>query len=305
MTSTPTEKLRECPFCPDGGEPYVHAIGNDHSRKRGDGAEVGCEKCHFSKRVGVVHYSVEWAVNAAIAAWNTRAMVATPTDASLVRRLEEVREKISMAFKNRIYPIGSLPYSHGERCMREALTALDSIVRQHQSPPDAAEALATGYLALESMLADWIHYVTKVRKMDYAFAPDPGLNPACVKAKAALSSIQNTRDAAGSGADTAASARHSTEGVSCLSSAEYEKTCPSITPDSNEQAGIGDLAIQHGLIDSPTAFAHRERLESALKGISDENKIDAGIGFGGFDFWIKLNGVEYHLHAKPTGVPYE
>jgi len=84
VTESLIEKLLPCPFCPDGGDPYVNAIGNDHSRKRGDGAEVGGKKCYFSKKVGVVRYSVEWAVNAAIEAWNTRvtpaAQPATLTD---------------------------------------------------------------------------------------------------------------------------------------------------------------------------------------------------------------------------------
>jgi hypothetical protein len=115
------------------------------------------------------------------------------------------------------------PDDYSEQCYRRAMREAIAIVRQHQPSSDAAEALATGYLALESMLADWIHYVTKVRKMDYAFAPDPGLNPACVKAKAALTAIQNTRDAAGSGADTAASAGRSTEGVEGPSHADSEE----------------------------------------------------------------------------------
>ena len=62
---------------------------------------------------------------------------------------------------------------------------------------------------------------------------------------------------------------------------------------------LGEMAIQHGLIDSPTAYVHREKIEKALRSISDEGKSDAGVGFGGFDFWIKLNGIEYYINAKP------
>jgi hypothetical protein len=68
----------------------------------------------------------------------------------------------------------------------------------------------------------------------------------------------------------------------------------------NNMENIGKLAAQHGLIDSPTAFAHREKIEAAFKSISDENKCDAGIGLDGFDFWMKLQGIEYYFNVKTT-----
>jgi hypothetical protein len=60
---------------------------------------------------------------------------------------------------------------------------------------------------------------------------------------------------------------------------------------------LGKLAIEFGLIDSPTAFAHRDKIEGALRSISDDGKSDAGIGEDGFDFWIKIQGIEYYIHA--------
>lgn len=70
------EMLKDCPFCPGGGNPYVHAIGNEHTKKRG--AEVGCKQCRFKKEIGVIRYSVEWAVTKAIEVWNTRASLLDP-----------------------------------------------------------------------------------------------------------------------------------------------------------------------------------------------------------------------------------
>lgn len=64
---------------------------------------------------------------------------------------------------------------------------------------------------------------------------------------------------------------------------------------------IGKIAIQHGIIDSPTLFMHRSKIEAALKTIADEGKIDVGIGLGSMDFWIKLQGIEYYIEATPKG----
>ncbi len=85
----------------------------------------------------------------------------------------------------------------------------------------------------------------------------------------------------------------------CLQDSEDKKSCSSNLAE-NEEQNIGELAIQNGLMDSPTAFAHRNRIEQALRTISDEGKSDAGIGFGAFDFWIKLQGIEYYFNVKPT-----
>lgn len=85
----------------------------------------------------------------------------------------------------------------------------------------------------------------------------------------------------------------------CLQDSEDKKSCASKLAENEQQEDIGKLAIKHGLMDSPTAFAHRNKIEQALRAISDEGKSDAGIGFGGFDFWIKLDGIEYYFNAKP------
>lgn len=84
----------------------------------------------------------------------------------------------------------------------------------------------------------------------------------------------------------------------CLSQNANKKSCASGSADGEKLQNIGEVAIQHGLIDSPTAFAHRDKIEAALRTISDEGKSDAGIGFGGFDFWIKLHGIEYYFNVK-------
>lgn len=68
----------------------------------------------------------------------------------------------------------------------------------------------------------------------------------------------------------------------------------------DEQHDIGQIAIKYGLMNSPTQYAHRNRIESALRTISDEGKSDAGTDGNSFDFWIKLQGVEYYINAKPT-----
>jgi hypothetical protein len=65
-------------------------------------------------------------------------------------------------------------------------------------------------------------------------------------------------------------------------------------------ADMESLAVEHGLVDTPTFLAHRRRIESALRTISDDGFSDAGIGFGGMDFWIKMQGVEYHLDVKTS-----
>lgn len=58
------------------------------------------------------------------------------------------------------------------------------------------------------------------------------------------------------------------------------------------------LGIQHRFLDSPTLIAAREKIRIALIAISDTGKIDAGMGGDGFDFWVKINGVEYYLGCK-------
>lgn len=68
-----TETLEPCPFCPDGGKPFLQTLGNPHTKERG--ADVGCTGCGFTKHIRVIRYSCEWAEERAVEAWNTRAPV--------------------------------------------------------------------------------------------------------------------------------------------------------------------------------------------------------------------------------------
>ena len=70
MSSISQNELKPCPFCPDGGKPYIQSIGNEHTKKRG--AHVGCLECGFRKEIGAIRYSIEWALEQAKEAWNTR-----------------------------------------------------------------------------------------------------------------------------------------------------------------------------------------------------------------------------------------
>lgn len=67
----------------------------------------------------------------------------------------------------------------------------------------------------------------------------------------------------------------------------------------NDKEELQALGIKHGFLDSPTIVAARNKFEEALTAISDDKRIDAGMGFGNFDFWVKLNGVEYMVTVKP------
>lgn len=62
---------------------------------------------------------------------------------------------------------------------------------------------------------------------------------------------------------------------------------------------LQEIGIQHGFLDSPTIIAARNKVHDALVSICDEDKIDSGMGFGEFDFWVKINGVEYIIIMKP------
>jgi hypothetical protein len=59
---------------------------------------------------------------------------------------------------------------------------------------------------------------------------------------------------------------------------------------------IHDLAAQHlGLqVDDSDAF---KTISAALRQVADDT-VDSGLGFGGADFWLKIGGVEYFLHAE-------
>ena len=59
------------------------------------------------------------------------------------------------------------------------------------------------------------------------------------------------------------------------------------------------MAIEHGIIDSPTEIAARNKFDEAFIAIADDHKTDAGMGFGEWNFWVKINGVEYFVAIKP------
>jgi hypothetical protein len=71
MTTPAQQVLEPCPFCPDGGEPFLHQVGNEHTKERG--CDVGCNECKFVKHIRVIRYSIDWAIERAKASWNTRA----------------------------------------------------------------------------------------------------------------------------------------------------------------------------------------------------------------------------------------
>jgi hypothetical protein len=62
------------------------------------------------------------------------------------------------------------------------------------------------------------------------------------------------------------------------------------------------LAIKHGLLDSLIAIAARNAFEKALIDLADNKRVYAGISEEGFDFWVKLNGIEYFVTIKPSGM---
>lgn len=62
---------------------------------------------------------------------------------------------------------------------------------------------------------------------------------------------------------------------------------------------LQSLGIRHGFLDSPTIIAARNKVNDALVGISDGGVIDSGMGFGEFDFWVKINSIEYIIVMKP------
>jgi hypothetical protein len=85
MTSTPTEKLRDCPFC--GGEA-------NFGTPRGDFWHVECSNFECA---GCGKPYSSWTKDRAIELWNTRATVATLTDASLVEKLAGALEESNSA----------------------------------------------------------------------------------------------------------------------------------------------------------------------------------------------------------------
>lgn len=64
---------------------------------------------------------------------------------------------------------------------------------------------------------------------------------------------------------------------------------------------ITEMAIQSGLETSHAELAAQQRFYSALQTIADGMKIEAGMGLGSLDFWLKIAGIEYVVQITSTG----
>lgn len=62
---------------------------------------------------------------------------------------------------------------------------------------------------------------------------------------------------------------------------------------------LKQLAVQHDMADHTTIRAF-ERVGDALRAISDEQKMDRGLGLGSCDFWIKIAGREWFIEMRPS-----
>src|SRR5438105_3687335 len=62
--------LQPCPFCPDGGKPFIEQIGNQSTKKRG--FNVGCKKCHIKASHRVIYRDLDWCRARVMELWNTR-----------------------------------------------------------------------------------------------------------------------------------------------------------------------------------------------------------------------------------------
>jgi hypothetical protein len=94
MEDSVTTPLLPCPFCPDGGEPYIDQIGNEHTIVKG--FDSGCRKCRIKKKDRVERHSLEWLRTVVVSAWNTRAESADvkklrDLNAELVKALERCK----------------------------------------------------------------------------------------------------------------------------------------------------------------------------------------------------------------------
>jgi hypothetical protein len=79
--------LLPCPFCQEKGQPLIWRKGNENTKDRG--CDVGCAECGFTKSIRVIRYSMEWAEERAVAAWNAR-----PREAALIALVQEAAAEI-------------------------------------------------------------------------------------------------------------------------------------------------------------------------------------------------------------------
>lgn len=87
LTQKGENGLLPCPMCGDAGQPLVWRKGNEHTKDRG--CDVGCAECGFTKSIRVIRYSLEWAEERAVAAWNSR-----PHEAALIALVQEAASEI-------------------------------------------------------------------------------------------------------------------------------------------------------------------------------------------------------------------
>lgn len=62
-------QLKPCPFC--GCEAEIRQKGNNHTSKRS--VTIRCKGCRFQRTDGAIRYGMDWLVEVASRAWNTRA----------------------------------------------------------------------------------------------------------------------------------------------------------------------------------------------------------------------------------------
>jgi len=65
-----SEKLKPCPFC--GSKPIIIKVGNNFTRKKS--VRIKCQSCRIERTTGAIRYNIEWCLEEAIKAWNTRAV---------------------------------------------------------------------------------------------------------------------------------------------------------------------------------------------------------------------------------------
>jgi hypothetical protein len=93
LTQKKENGLLPCPFCLENGQPLIWRKGNEHTKE--SGCDVGCVECGFTKSIRVIRYSLEWAEERAVAAWNSR-----PRESALIALVQEAAgeiERVSQA----------------------------------------------------------------------------------------------------------------------------------------------------------------------------------------------------------------
>ncbi len=160
MNKTPQAELKACPFCPDGGQPFIQIIGNEHTKDRG--ADVGCTGCGFTKHIRVVRFTCEWAEERAIEAWNTRAI---PAPMGVPDKLPHpLFEIISDIISDASFSNGKGGYDID---IDQATQKITEILKPHLRTPDAriveAKGIIRDLLGLAAMPEHMTRYELTVR----------------------------------------------------------------------------------------------------------------------------------------------